>query len=166
MIREVSVAKKSGSVQRVRDALAAAGVAGAVQELTVSTRSAQEAADAVGCDVAQIVKSLVMKGEESNRLLLVLTSGSNRVCAGRVAELAGEPVAMADATTVRAQTGFAIGGVPPLGHLQPLTAFIDRDLMQHAIIWAAAGAPNALFPLVPADLLRISGGLVADVAEL
>jgi len=160
------VAKKSGSVERVRNALAAAGVPGVVQELTVSTRSAQEAADAVGCDVAQIVKSLVLKGAQSGRLLLVLTSGSNRVCVGRIAELAGEQVVMADAQTVRAQTGFAIGGVPPLGHLEQLTAFIDRDLMGHAMIWAAAGAPNALFPLSPPDLLRITGGSVADVAEL
>jgi len=160
------VAKKSGSVERVRNALAAAGVPGVVQELTVSTRSAQEAADAVGCDVAQIVKSLVLKGAQSGRLLLVLTSGSNRVCVGRIAELASEQVVMADAQTVRAQTGFAIGGVPPLGHLEQLTAFIDRDLMGHAMIWAAAGAPNALFPLSPPDLLRITGGSVADVAEL
>lgn len=159
------MAKKSGSVERVRNALAAAGVSGVVQELTVSTRSAQEAADAVGCDVAQIVKSLVLKGAESGRLFLVLTSGSNRVCVGRIADMAGEPVVMANAQTVRAQTGFAIGGVPPLGHLEPLTAFIDRDLMGHAMIWAAAGAPNALFPLSPSDLLRITGGSVAEVAE-
>ncbi|MSM38569.1 MAG: YbaK/EbsC family protein [Geobacter sp.] len=159
------MAKKSGSVERVRSALAAAGVPGAVQELTVSTRSAQEAADAVGCDVAQIVKSLVLQGAESDRLFLVLTSGSNRVCVGRIADMAGEPVVMANAQTVRAQTGFAIGGVPPLGHLEPLTAFIDRDLLGHAMIWAAAGAPNALFPLSPSDLLRITGGSVADVAE-
>jgi Cys-tRNA(Pro) deacylase len=157
--------KVSNSVQRVRDALAAAGLDNEVQELSASTRSAIEAAVAVGCDVAQIVKSLVLKGTASGNLFLVLASGANRVSLAQVAALAGEEVAMADAASVRQRTGFAIGGVPPLGHLEPLQAYIDQDLMAHAVIWAAAGSPNALFHLAPDDLLRITGGKVAPVAE-
>lgn len=157
--------KVSASVQRVRDALAAAGLDNEVQELSASTRSAQEAAVAVGCDVSQIVKSLVLKGVTSGELFLVLTSGGNRVCLERVADLTGEAVTMADAASVRERTGFAIGGIPPLGHLEPLKAFIDSDLMGHTVIWAAAGSPNALFHLGPDDLLQISGGTVAVVAE-
>ncbi|BCS52833.1 YbaK/EbsC family protein [Geobacter sp. SVR] len=157
--------KSSASVQRVREALTAAGLDNEVQELAASTRSAVEAADAVGCDVAQIVKSLVLKGATSGELFLVLTSGGNRVCLERIKNLAGEEVAMADAGSVRERTGFAIGGVPPLGHLAPLQALIDQDLMAHAVIWAAAGSPNALFHLTPEDLVRITGGTVAVVAE-
>jgi Cys-tRNA(Pro) deacylase len=157
--------KISNSVQRVRDALAAAGLDNEVQELSASTRSAIEAAVAVGCDVAQIVKSLVLKGTASGNLFLVLASGANRVCLAQVAALAGEEVAMADAASVRERTGFAIGGIPPLGHLEPLQAYIDQDLMAHAVIWAAAGSPNALFHLAPDDLLRITRGKVAPVAE-
>ncbi len=157
--------KVSASVQRVRDALAAAGLDNEVQELSASTRSAMEAAIAVGCDVAQIVKSLIVKGASSGELFLVLTSGANRVCLDKVAALAGEAVAMAEAGSVRERTGFAIGGVPPLGHLEPIKAFIDQDLMAHAVIWAAAGSPNALFHLAPKDLLRITGGTVTSVAE-
>ena len=152
-------------MQRVRDALAALGLDNEVQELAASTRSAAEAASAVGCNVAQIVKSLVVRGSVSGELVLVLTSGSNRVCMDKVAALAGEPAGMAEAAVVRERTGFAIGGVPPLGHLQPMKTFIDRDLLAHAVIWAAAGAPNALFHLSPQDLLRMTGGEVATVAE-
>ncbi len=157
--------KTSGSVQRVRDALAAAGLQNEVQELAASTRSARDAALAVGCDVAQIVKSLALKGVVSGKLYLVLTSGSNRVSVARVAALAGEDVGMADAASVREWTGFAIGGVPPLGHLQPLPTFIDQDLTAHDVVWAAAGSPHALFHLTPDELLRITGGQVAAVAE-
>lgn len=157
--------KTGGSVQRVREALATAGLANEVQELADSTRSARDAALAVGCDVAQIVKSLVMKGAVSGKLFLVLTSGGNRVCVERVATLAGEEVVMADAALVREWTGFAIGGVPPLGHLKPLPTFIDEDLTAHRVVWAAAGSPHALFHLTPDDLLRITGGMVTAVAE-
>ena len=165
--RRVLVARKKtgGSVQRVREALATAGLANEVQELADSTRSARDAALAVGCDVAQIVKSLVMKGAVSGKLFLVLTSGGNRVCVERVATLAGEEVVMADAALVREWTGFAIGGVPPLGHLKPLPTFIDEDLTAHRVVWAAAGSPHALFHLTPDDLLRITGGMVTAVAE-
>ncbi|MDD2852049.1 MAG: YbaK/EbsC family protein [Desulfuromonadaceae bacterium] len=157
--------KSSSSVQRVRDALTAAGLNNEVQELPTSTRSAVEAADAVGCNVAQIVKSLILKGVTSCELFLVLTSGGNRISLERIAAMAGEKVAMADAATVREKTGFAIGGVPPLGYLQPLKVYIDQDLMGHGVIWAAAGSPNALFHLAPSDLVRITGGMIVHVAE-
>ena len=160
------MAKKGiGGVQRVREALATAGVASKIQELADSTRSAPEAADAVGCAVGQIIKSLVFRGETSSRGYLVLASGANRVCLARLTELAGEPVAMADARFVREMTGFAIGGVPPLGHREPLTTLVDQDLLDWPQLWAAAGAPNALFPLTPEELLRITGGTPAEVAE-
>ncbi len=155
--------KSSVSVQRVRDALAAAMVETEVQELAASTRTAREAADAVGCDVGQIVKSLILKGEASGELYLVLTSGRNRVCVETVATLAGEQVGMADAASVREKTGFAIGGVPPLGHREPVTAFVDEDLLGHGVVWAAAGSPNALFRLTPSELLRVTGGTVARI---
>jgi prolyl-tRNA editing enzyme YbaK/EbsC (Cys-tRNA(Pro) deacylase) len=117
----------------------------------------------VGCGVGQIVKSLILKGETTGELYLVLTSGSNRVCVDTVAALAGEPVVMADAGSVREKTGFAIGGVPPLAHREPVRAFVDEELLAHDALWAAAGSPNALFRLAPAELLRITGGTVARI---
>lgn len=157
--------KSGGSVQRVRDALVAAGIDSEVQELAASTRTAAEAAAAVGCEVGQIVKSLVLKGVESTKLYLVLTSGSNRVCLERISAVSGEAVAMADAVSVREQTGFAIGGVPPLGHHHPVKTYVDTDLKAYPVIWAAAGSPNALFHLTPDELLRVTGGELVSVAE-
>ncbi|HEX9288448.1 MAG TPA: YbaK/EbsC family protein [Anaeromyxobacteraceae bacterium] len=154
-----------GSVQRVRDALAAEGLASEVKELAASTRTAQEAAAAVGCGVAQIVKSLVFRGTSSGRAVVALVSGSNRASEALLSEVAGEPVARADADFVRERTGFAIGGVPPLGHLEAVTVVIDRDLMAFPVVWAAAGSPNAVFAVAPADLQRVTGGRVADVKE-
>lgn len=160
------MAKKGiGGVQRVREALAAAGLDNEVQELAASTRTAAEAAAAVGCLVAQIVKSLVFRGETSGRPYLVLASGRNRVSMALLAEVAGEPVGMADAAFTRERTGFAIGGVPPLGHREPLITFIDADLLQFPQLWAAAGSPYALFHLTPDDLQRLTGGRVAALAE-
>jgi prolyl-tRNA editing enzyme YbaK/EbsC (Cys-tRNA(Pro) deacylase) len=157
------VAKASGSVQRVREAIAALGLAGEVQELSQSTRTAEEAARAVGCGVAQIVKSLVFRGAASGRPLLALVSGQNRASEARLAEHWGEPVGRADADFVRTHTGFAIGGVPPVGHPERLDVLLDRDLLGHEVIWAAAGSPFAVFRLTPADLVRISGGRVVDL---
>lgn len=157
--------KASGSVQRVREALAARGLAAEVRELAASTRTAEEAAAAVGCRVAQIVKSLVFRLTATDRPLLVLVSGSNRASEARLSALAGEPVARADADFVRERTGFSIGGVPPLGHAAPLPVLIDRDLMSFAVVWAAAGSPRAVFALTPADLQRITAGRVAELAE-
>jgi prolyl-tRNA editing enzyme YbaK/EbsC (Cys-tRNA(Pro) deacylase) len=157
-------ASLSASAQRVQDALTALGLPCRVVELPASTRTAQEAADAVGCSVGQIVKSLVFRGAQTDTPILVLASGANRVHEARLAELAGQPIAKADAAFVRAHTGFSIGGVAPLGHPAPLNTYIDADLLQYDQIWAAAGTPNAVFALRPADLEAITGGKVASVA--
>jgi len=156
--------KPSESVRRVREALAARGLAGDVKELAASTRTAQEAAAAIGCQVAQIVKSLVFRLAATDSPLLVLMSGTNRASEARLSALAGGPVARADADFVRDRTGFAIGGVPPLGHATPLPTLIDRDLMAFPVVWAAAGSPHAVFALTPGDLERITGGRVAELA--
>lgn len=156
---------KGDSVQRVREALAAAGLGADVQELAASTRTAQEAAAAVGCTVAQIVKSLVFRGTVSDRVVLALVSGPNRADEQRLGALAGEPVARADAAFVRDRTGFAIGGVPPVGHLTPPRVLVDRTLLAFPVVWAAAGSPHAVFAVAPADLVRASGGEVVDLAD-
>jgi len=153
----------SESAQKVQRALQALGLTLQVVELPNSTRTAAEAAAAVGSQLGQIVKSLVFRGEASGKPLLILASGANRVNLESVAALVGEPLGKADADFVRQETGFAIGGVPPLGHLQALETWIDEDLFQYAEIWAAAGTPNAVFRLVPGDLLRMTGGRVVKI---
>ncbi len=155
----------SPSAQRVQDALDAHGLVLVVTELEQSTRTSPEAAAAVGCTVAQIVKSIIFRAANSNRVVLVLTSGANRVSEAAVAAMLGEPLAKADADFVRARTGFVIGGVAPVGHLEPPVTFIDDDLLGHADLWAAAGTPNALFRLTPEQLVQISGGQVARVKK-
>jgi prolyl-tRNA editing enzyme YbaK/EbsC (Cys-tRNA(Pro) deacylase) len=154
----------SPTAQKVQDALNAisAGM-WEVVELPDSTRTSAEAAAAIGCTIAQIAKSLVFKGRRSGSPVLVIASGPNRVNTGIIAGLVGEPVEKPDADYVREATGFAIGGVPPVGHRQPLATFIDQDLAQYADIWAAAGTPRAVFKLTPDDLLRITGGRVIAV---
>jgi len=153
----------SASAQKVQDALAARGLALTVVELPQSTRTAAEAALAVGCAVGQIVKSIIFRAAKSNRPVLVITSGANRVSEKVVAALLGEPLARADADFVRARTGFVIGGVPPIGHIEAPVTFIDEDLLAYAEIWAAAGTPNAVFRLTPADLLALTTGTVAKI---
>jgi prolyl-tRNA editing enzyme YbaK/EbsC (Cys-tRNA(Pro) deacylase) len=153
----------SASAQKVQQSLVAKGMNLEVVELPGSTRTASEAAQAVGCEVAQIAKSLVFKAKKSKRPVLVIASGSNRVDEKKVKALLGEAIGKAGADFVRETTGFAIGGVPPLGHLNPLPTFIDRDLLAYDTIWAAAGTPHALFALKPRDLITITGGEVADV---
>jgi prolyl-tRNA editing enzyme YbaK/EbsC (Cys-tRNA(Pro) deacylase) len=153
----------SASAQRVQDALRAKNVACRVVELPASTRSAKEAAEAIGCRVPQIVKSLIFTGKQSGAPILVLASGSNRVNESRLQALVGEPIAKASADFVREKTGFAIGGVPPVGHAEPIAAYIDEDLLQYDEIWAAAGTPHAVFKLTPDDLLKIASGQVAAV---
>ena len=155
--------KLSASARRVQQALEARGVAMQVVELPGSTRSAPEAARAIGCDVAQIVKSLLFKTKKTGRPVLVLASGVNRVDEKKLRRLVGEKIGKADADFVRAHTGFAIGGVPPIGHKEPLDAWIDEDLLQHDQLWAAAGTPHAVFALAPADLQNITAGRVVDV---
>lgn len=151
------------SVERVRAALAALGLAAEIKEFDASTRTSADAAAAIGCAVAQIAKSLVFRATDSNRAILVIASGINRVDEKKLAALLGEKIGKADADFVRSETGFAIGGVAPVGHAGQVTIFIDEDLAQYAVIWAAAGAPNAVFRLTPDELLRMTGGRYADV---
>ncbi len=153
----------SPSAARVQAALARLGVASAVQETDRTTRSAREAAEAVGCAVGQIAKSLVFRTADTGRPVLVIASGTNRVNEKTLSGLIGEPVAMAGAEFVREVTGFAIGGVPPLGHTQRLEVFIDEDLFLYPEIWAAAGTPRAVFRIAPQELQRITDGRVASV---
>jgi len=157
------LAKQSGSVQRVREAIAALGLESQVQELSQSTRTAQEAAATVGCGVGQIVKSLVFRGGQSGRPLLALVSGQNRASEALLAAHWGEAAGRADADFVRTHTGFAIGGVPPVGHPEKLDVLVDRDLLGYEVVWAAAGSPFAVFRLTPADLVRVTGGRVVDL---
>ncbi len=154
-----------GSLLRVQDALAAKGFEIEVTTFPESTRTSAEAAAAIGCSVGQIAKSLVFRAAESDRPVLVIASGDNRVDTGKVAALLGETIARADADFVRARTGFAIGGVAPVAHKEPPLVLIDRDLLTHDRIWAAAGAPNAVFPLAPRDLEALTGGGVADIRQ-
>ena len=128
------------------------------------THTVADAAAAVGVAPGQIVKSLVVR-RESGGGVLVAVSGPNRVDLAKVAALVGEPVAMAQAKWVREHTGFAIGGVPPAGHATPLETVIDRDLLAFDQVWAAAGSPYEVFPLTPAQLVEMTGGRIADVAE-
>jgi len=151
------------SAQAVQDALSAAGVAGQVTELPASTRTAAEAAAAVGCSVAQIAKSLIFQGASTGKPVLVIASGVNRVDEQAIAERIGEPVRMADPAFVRSATGFAIGGVPPCGHPEPINTLIDRDLYELETLWAAAGTPNAVFRLTPGELTQLTTGVVARV---
>ncbi len=153
----------AGSVDRVRQALTASGHADAIVTFPASTRTAADAAAAVGCEVAQIAKSILFRAGE--RPVLVVASGVNRIDAAKVAGIVGTPVERPDATWVRQVTGFAIGGVAPVGHLTPPVVLIDQDLGKLDRIWAAAGAPNAVFETRFDDLVRVSGGAVADIAE-
>ncbi|MFO1315169.1 MAG: YbaK/EbsC family protein [Burkholderiales bacterium] len=153
----------SRSAQRVQDALAAAGIASRIVEYDVPARTSAEAAAVLGCTVGQIAKSLVFRAA-SGAPVLVVASGAHRVDEGKVAALAGEPIGKADAAFVRAATGYAIGGIPPLAHAQAMRTFIDGNLAQYATVYAAGGTPHAMFPIAPADLVRVAGGIVADVA--
>jgi prolyl-tRNA editing enzyme YbaK/EbsC (Cys-tRNA(Pro) deacylase) len=153
----------SPSARRVQEALDALGMPGRVIEMDRTTRSASDAAAAVGCSVGQIVKSLVFKAAVSGRAVLALTSGANRVDEARLARALGEPTAKADADFVRRASGFAIGGVPPIGHAEPMVVFVDEDLLAHETIWAAAGTPQAVFRLTPQELRTITNGRVIRV---
>jgi prolyl-tRNA editing enzyme YbaK/EbsC (Cys-tRNA(Pro) deacylase) len=153
----------SSSAQKVQDALDAFGMTLQVVELPASTRSAAEAAQAIGCQVGQIAKSLVFMGKKTGYPVLVIASGANRVNEKQISEPLGEAIAKADADFVRQQTGFVIGGVPPVGHAQPLNTFVDEDLLEYEVIWAAAGTPHAVFQLEPSNLVRITSGRVVSI---
>jgi len=156
-------AKISSSTRKVQEALIEYAVSSQVVEMPQSTRTADDAARAAGCQVGQIVKSLIFKGKKTQQPILVATSGANRVNEKKMANLISEPLAKADAEFVREKTGFAIGGVPPVGHVQQIRIFIDEDLLQYNEIWAAAGTPRAIFKLTPQELQKITGGQVVSV---
>ena len=153
----------SPSAQKVQDQIKSLGYDYTVVEHAESTRTAQEAADRAGCKLGQIVKSLIFKGKNSGKPILVLTSGANRVDEKRISQYAGEAISRADADFVRRVTGFAIGGVPPVGHLQKMETYIDEDFLQYQTIWAAAGTPNAIFELKTEDLQNMTAGKVVMV---
>lgn len=157
------MAELSPRAQRVQDAIHTAGLACEVVELPDSTRTAQEAADAVNCQVGQIIKSLVFRGKQSGKGIFVAASGANRVNEKRLKELAGEGIERATPDFVRETTGFAIGGVSPVGHLQQMESYIDQDLLGYGELWAAAGTPNAVFRLTPAELTQLTAGRVISI---
>jgi prolyl-tRNA editing enzyme YbaK/EbsC (Cys-tRNA(Pro) deacylase) len=147
----------------VQDALAALGSAARVREMPASTRTAAEAAQACDCPEGAIVKSLVFRGADSGQGILVLTSGANRVHEKRLGRQLGDRLERAGADFVRAATGYAIGGVPPLGHATALRVVMDADLRAYPEIWAAAGTPSAVFPITPAELARLTGARILTV---
>lgn len=154
----------SKSLKRVRAALDSAGLPIDIHE-TNGARTAQMAADAVGCDLDQIAKSIIFRAEASGTAVLFLTAGGNQVDIAKASALVGEPLGKADATLVRNQTGFAIGGVSPVGHLNPIKAFIDRRLLDFDMVWAAAGTPNHVFSINPSQLPELTQATPADFAE-
>jgi Cys-tRNA(Pro) deacylase len=156
----LSMEQRLSAPDRVQAALSAAGVHTRIEEFPRSTRTAQEAAAAVGTSVGQIVKSLVFFAGDAP--VLALVSGANQLDLDRLAALTGAPIGKADADAVRRATGYSIGGVPPAGFPQPIPTFIDRDLLQYEVVWAAAGTPRHVFRITPADLIRITAGSVAD----
>jgi prolyl-tRNA editing enzyme YbaK/EbsC (Cys-tRNA(Pro) deacylase) len=147
----------------VQDALRALGLDATVVESAHSARTSADAAKLVGCEVGQIAKSLVFRTAQTGRPVLVIASGANRVNEWRVGVLLREVLEKAPAAFVREATGYAIGGIPPIGHARPIETFIDEDLLRYKEIWAAAGTPNALFRLPPADLVTMTGGRVIRV---
>ena len=152
----------SKSLKRVRRALEESGVAFRLQEMAEETRTARQAADAAGCALDQIAKSIVLAGVQSGEFFLFLTAGGNQVDREAAGRLMGEPARIAGGTEVRAVTGFAIGGVAPVGHLTPIRAWCDPRLQEFAEVWAAAGTPRHIFAIAPEDLVRLSGAAPAD----
>ena len=151
------------AAQRVQDALRAKGLSSQVRHMSQATRSADEAAAACGCSVGQIVKSLVFRGAASGKPYLFLVSGANRVNQEGVAQVIGEALRRPDANDVRDITGFAIGGIPPFGHKTPLETYMDAALLDFAQVWAAAGTPDAVFPIAPQRLAAAAGASIISV---
>lgn len=151
------------SAQRVQNVLTQFGHPDIVQELQETAHTAEEAARAIGCAVGQIVKSLVFKGQRSNQAFLLLVSGKDRVDLHKAAQIVQEPLKRADADWVKDYTGYAIGGVPPIGHARPLTTIMDSNLWQYPMVWAAAGHPYAVFPSTPDHLRAMTRALVHDI---
>jgi prolyl-tRNA editing enzyme YbaK/EbsC (Cys-tRNA(Pro) deacylase) len=152
------------SAQKVQDALAAAGLASRVVELAIAARTSQQAADALGIVVGQIAKSLVFRAVDSGRAVLVIAAGDRRVDEAKISRELGEAIERARPEFVREHSGFAIGGVAPLGHARGMVTFVDSSLRRFGEVWAAGGTPHTVFPIAPADLLRIAGGTELDVA--
>ncbi len=151
------------SAQRVQAALDAAGVGAKVIELTVAARTSQQAADALGIDVGQIAKSLIFRAATSGRAVLVIAAGDRRVDETRVTAALGEPIERATPEFVREYSSFAIGGVAPVAHAKPMVTFVDASLRRFEVVWAAGGTPHTVFPIAPAELLRVSGGTELQV---
>ena len=146
----------SKSLARVEAALRDAGLDAEIREMG-DTRTALDAATAVGCEVDQIAKSIIFRGEDSGHVVLFLTAGGNRVDPAKATAVAGQVLGKADADLIRAETGFAIGGVAPVGHLRRIQAFVDPRLLEFDLVWAAAGTPRHVFAIAPADLIRVTG---------
>ena len=155
----------SKSLKRVKAAIAAAGLETEILEMAEGTRTAEDAARAARCEVDQIMKSIIFKGEESGHVVLFLTAGGNRVSAEKASMVAGQKLGKADADLIRAETGFAIGGVAPLGHLTPIRSYYDPRLLDFDVVWAAAGTPRHVFAAAPAALLAATGAEQADFTE-
>lgn len=152
------------TAQKVAEAAHALGLNITIKEFEDTTRTAEDAARAIGCTVAQIVKSLVFVVD--GQPIMALVSGPNRLDEAKLAALCGVSkgkIKRADADSVRAATGFAIGGVPPFGHVTRLPVYIDQDFLQFEVIWAAAGTPYAVFAITPAELVRVTGGVVVEL---
>lgn len=152
----------SKSLKRVKAALAAAEINTEVTEMSDGTRTAADAAKACGCDIDQIAKSIIFRGKTSGHVILFLTAGGNQVDADKASVLAGEALGKADANLIRKETGFAIGGVSPVGLTNPVRAFYDARLLEFDEVWAAAGTPRHVFPAAPADLIKVCGAKSGD----
>lgn len=155
----------SKSLRRVRSHMVELGLVSEIMHVTVPTNTAQQAADAIGCALDQIVKSVIFRGDISMQAILFLTAGGNRVDIAAASKLAGEILGKADASLIRAQTGFAIGGVAPIGHLSPIRAFMDPRLLEFPVIWAAAGTPHHMFDIAPEILVEKTGAIVSPFTE-
>ncbi|MDH5528756.1 MAG: YbaK/EbsC family protein [Paracoccaceae bacterium] len=155
----------SKSMKRVELALAASGLSADILEMTAETRTAQQAAEAAGCALDQIAKSIIFKGENSGHVVLFITAGGNRVSAKRASAVAGQALGKADADLIRAETGFAIGGVAPIGHLTPVESYFDPRLLEFERVYAAAGTPRHIFSIDPAALLKMTGAQTAEFTE-
>jgi prolyl-tRNA editing enzyme YbaK/EbsC (Cys-tRNA(Pro) deacylase) len=155
----------STSAKKVQESLKSLGMTCRVAELPGSTRTAADAAAAVGCRVEQIAKSIVFQGKTSGKPVIVIASGTNRVNEKKLRDLISEPVKKADADFVRHHTGFAIGGVPPLGHANPIEIYIDEDLMRYDEVWAAAGTPHAVFRVTPQELAAMTKGKTVNIGH-
>ena len=164
MSSSTSAVLTNPSVERVRGALARAGLEAQIVELPGAARTAQAAADFLGCSVAQIANSLVFRAQASDSAVLVMSSGAKRVDVARLTSVLSEPVGKADADFVRTRTGFAIGGVPPVGHTDVRKILVEKSLAAHRELWAAAGHPHTVVRLTYDELLRITGGNEVEVA--